>query len=378
MSEYDLLVEKYEKAANNNDFETALSACEELALKYGNGYEYEFPDLCIKAKKYNKTVEFINKRICENEQGINYFLLAEPMTVTRLGIAYKHLSEYEQAIDTFELVILTQKELLETHPDASGSMTSNTKLLIALSYSYLGEIYVSMSKTTYAYDCFINAEKYTPTVSSIYNIALFHLMGIEVKKNINKAISDLSKIAELPANDGSFTDDEIELIAEANEILATQIYACEEGFRNKEKAKQCLKKAQNLGRPYSNIEINNICYDIISDDNNDYSPNHSSASYSSNTSNSSSSQGCYVATSVYGSYDCPQVWTLRRYRDNQLSKSRCGRLFIRAYYAVSPIIVKYFGETQCFKKMWQNKLDIIVEKLQKKGFESTPYNDMEW
>ena len=26
-------------------------------------------------------------------------------------------------------------------------------------------------------------------------------------------------------------------------------------------------------------------------------------------------QGCYIATCVYGSYDCPQVWILRRYRD---------------------------------------------------------------
>lgn len=29
--------------------------------------------------------------------------------------------------------------------------------------------------------------------------------------------------------------------------------------------------------------------------------------------------GCYVATAVYGSYDCPQVWTLRRFRDNTLA-----------------------------------------------------------
>lgn len=26
-------------------------------------------------------------------------------------------------------------------------------------------------------------------------------------------------------------------------------------------------------------------------------------------------KGCYVATCVYGSYDCPEVWTLRRFRD---------------------------------------------------------------
>ena len=32
-------------------------------------------------------------------------------------------------------------------------------------------------------------------------------------------------------------------------------------------------------------------------------------------SNSGNTGGCYVATCIYGSYDCPQVWTLRRYRD---------------------------------------------------------------
>ena len=33
------------------------------------------------------------------------------------------------------------------------------------------------------------------------------------------------------------------------------------------------------------------------------------------------SGGCYVATCVYGSYDCPQVWTLRRFRDNTLAET---------------------------------------------------------
>ena len=50
--------------------------------------------------------------------------------------------------------------------------------------------------------------------------------------------------------------------------------------------------------------------------------------------------GCYVATCVYGSYDCPEVWTLRRYRDEHLAKSVFGRVFIRCYYSISPCIVK--------------------------------------
>ena len=88
--------------------------------------------------------------------------------------------------------------------------------------------------------------------------------------------------------------------------------------------------------------------------------------------------GCYVATCVYGSYDCPQVWTLRRYRDYNLAKSWYGRSFIRMYYALSPTIVKIFGDTKIFKKIWKRKLDNMVVKLQEKGYEKTPYDDLTW
>lgn len=88
--------------------------------------------------------------------------------------------------------------------------------------------------------------------------------------------------------------------------------------------------------------------------------------------------GCYVATAVYGSYDCPEVWTLRRYRDNQLAKSWYGRLFVRTYYAISPTLVRWFGNTQWFKNMWKPKLDKMVDRLQKDGVENTPYQDRNW
>ena len=89
-------------------------------------------------------------------------------------------------------------------------------------------------------------------------------------------------------------------------------------------------------------------------------------------------QGCYVATCVYGSYDCPEVWTLRRYRDNTLGSTWYGRAFIRAYYAISPTLVKWFGKTKWFKKMWKGKLDRMVKKLNDKGVEDTPYKDKNW
>ncbi len=85
--------------------------------------------------------------------------------------------------------------------------------------------------------------------------------------------------------------------------------------------------------------------------------------------------GCYVATSIYGSYDCPEVWTLRRFRDNTLAKSIPGRLFIKLYYAVSPTVVKYFGDTKVFKSFFKPRLDKLVSKLQEEGIESSYYID---
>ena len=88
--------------------------------------------------------------------------------------------------------------------------------------------------------------------------------------------------------------------------------------------------------------------------------------------------GCYIATSVYGSYDCPEVWVLRRYRDQTLGATWYGRLFIRVYYAVSPTLVKLFGKTKWFQRMWKGYLGRKIAKLRDEGFEDTPYSDIDW
>lgn len=89
-------------------------------------------------------------------------------------------------------------------------------------------------------------------------------------------------------------------------------------------------------------------------------------------------RGCYVATAVYGSYDCPQVWTLRRYRDYTLAETWHGRAFIHTYYAISPTLVKWFGNTTWFKKLWRGKLDKMVKRLNNDGVLNTPYEDRNW
>ena len=105
-----------------------------------------------------------------------------------------------------------------------------------------------------------------------------------------------------------------------------------------------------------------------------YESNYSKPSVAS----ASSGGGCYVATAVYGSYDCPQVWTLRRYRDFTLAESWLGRLFIFLYYAISPTLVRWFGETRWFKNMWKPKLDRMVKRLNEEGVADTRYQDRQW
>ena len=86
-------------------------------------------------------------------------------------------------------------------------------------------------------------------------------------------------------------------------------------------------------------------------------------------------RGCYVATCVYGSYDCPEVWVLRRYRDYTLDETWYGRIFVKVYYAISPKLVKWFGKTHWFKNICQKRTDKLVERLRAKGIEDTPYQD---
>ncbi|MBD5445534.1 MAG: leucine-rich repeat domain-containing protein [Lachnospiraceae bacterium] len=97
--------------------------------------------------------------------------------------------------------------------------------------------------------------------------------------------------------------------------------------------------------------------------------------YISKESNNTAKNGCYIATCVYGSYDCPQVWTLRRFRDYTLDETWHGRLFIKCYYAISPTLVKWFGKTKWFKRFWKSRLDKMVANLNSKGIEDINYKD---
>ncbi|SDZ24012.1 hypothetical protein SAMN05660462_02335 [Proteiniborus ethanoligenes] len=77
---------------------------------------------------------------------------------------------------------------------------------------------------------------------------------------------------------------------------------------------------------------------------------------------------CYIATKVYGSYDAPEVLTLRCFRDEVLSNHGVGRMFIKLYYLLSPQISKRLNKDSKIStliRMILNKLINIIEKYLK-------------
>ena len=93
------------------------------------------------------------------------------------------------------------------------------------------------------------------------------------------------------------------------------------------------------------------------------------------TSPSGKSKGCYVATCVYGSYDCPEVLMLRRFRDCTLAKTSLGRGVIFTYYTLSPRLVNAFGEAKWFKSLCKPIVNKLVCHLKHQGVSSAPYSD---
>ena len=81
-------------------------------------------------------------------------------------------------------------------------------------------------------------------------------------------------------------------------------------------------------------------------------------------------EGCYVATCVYGSYDCPEVQVLRLWRDAVLRTSPYGRAFVRIYYATSPALVRRVGGRAWFARAARPVLDALVARLRSTNFES--------
>jgi len=77
---------------------------------------------------------------------------------------------------------------------------------------------------------------------------------------------------------------------------------------------------------------------------------------------------CFIATAVLENPCHPDILLLKHFRDNYLSKSNVGRLFIRSYYIISPSIAKIISKNY-YSRLFIKKFLInpILNKV-KKGY----------
>lgn len=73
--------------------------------------------------------------------------------------------------------------------------------------------------------------------------------------------------------------------------------------------------------------------------------------------------GCFIATAVYDSYDAPEVIILRQFRDKVLNRSGGGKLFIKAYYFLSPTLAKFVKRRIKLKALSKIVLNKVVDKV---------------
>lgn len=130
----------------------------------------------------------------------------------------------------------------------------------------------------------------------------------------------------------------------------------------REKTDWGLKESKDFVDNYTGLKGK---ADIISSINGSKNPYSANSANHANYSGPKKSGACYIATAVYGSYEAPEVMILRTFRDEVLSRSFLGKIFIRFYYAVSPPIANWLRDAKNVNAIARKILDRFVNKLRK-------------
>lgn len=73
--------------------------------------------------------------------------------------------------------------------------------------------------------------------------------------------------------------------------------------------------------------------------------------------------GCFIATAVYQSPMAPEVVSLRKFRDETLTKSWLGKKFVAVYYKVSPPIADWLKKQPKTSSVVRSILNQIVRRI---------------
>lgn len=364
------LYSQMKEAEKNKNFDLAVELCERIVNEFDHfaAKMMVLAQLYCEAGYYEKAIQFVtdweNELRAKNETAT--FNLVMPQQMYWKVHALKQLGRTQDALAAAETAVIVSQNVLSIVKENTGGNGNYAmqEFPLALVLAEVGEIYYEQKNYEKAGDYFIKSADVRPTFKTLYYLGCLLLNGLGgTRKNVeiaeNYFIQCSSGTIEELQEDA--TSNDIEIIGKACFMLG-EIYSTENGFKDKEKAYQQYQKAKALGYDISDEEIQQKIENIQN-------------STSSNKSNAKKAGGCYVATCVYGSYDCPEVWTLRRFRDSVLSKNLFGKMFIWIYYAVSPTAVRWFGDFVWFHKLFKSPLDKLVSHLQNKGIENTPYQD---
>lgn len=343
----------------NGDYETAILYYEYFLTLKKDNISFELPELYNKIGAYNKTIAFVNNEWLLNENRAA-IITVMPQPLYHLGMAYAAVNDIESAERNLLCGANVQKDRLQSDRFAETDKgRQEISMYISCFFGGLSKIFFNIKDYDTAAKYIIEDFKYRPFVSSFYYAGHMMFKELGMNKDIEQAIELLTVVADTE-ND----DEDLEYIVNSNYDLG-MIYATEAGYKNKQKSISRLNRAKELGYAITDTEISQITDAVVDD----VKPASSSSDVSPKKS------GCYVATCVYGSYDCPEVWTLRRFRDDFLAENVFGRMFIKTYYAISPTVVKLFGKQTWFHKLFKSPLDKLVNKLLNMGVDNTPYND---
>jgi hypothetical protein len=81
-------------------------------------------------------------------------------------------------------------------------------------------------------------------------------------------------------------------------------------------------------------------------------------------SSSGSGGACFIATAAFGSYRAPEVILLQKFRDQFLLTNAPGRLFVTAYYRLSPALADFISRYDSLRRATRLALKPLVFSIQ--------------
>jgi hypothetical protein len=74
-------------------------------------------------------------------------------------------------------------------------------------------------------------------------------------------------------------------------------------------------------------------------------------------------EGCFIATTVFGTSAAPEVVALRRYRDQVLKENISGRAAISTYYRVGPALAVWLKDKPYLISLVRRALTFFIKRL---------------